>query len=181
MAPQSRRALLLLLEKYSVKILIKATRLSIMFAGILLSGLASAQDTDDLAKAAEDEHREHEANEIAVFIGLTHERRENGAALGLEYERRIDASLGIGVLAERTWGDFDFWVFAIPLTLHADRWKIVLAPGFEESGGRTEKLVRVAVGYEFETSKAKVTPSLSVDFVDGEAVFVLGVAFGRGF
>ncbi len=78
--------------------LIHATRLSIFFfAGILLSGLTSAQDTDDLAKAAEDEHREHEANEIAVFIGLTHERRENGAALGLEYERRIDASLGIGV------------------------------------------------------------------------------------
>ena len=133
------------------------------------------------AYTADEEQLGHEANEIAVFIGLTHARRDNDAALGLEYERRIDESLGIGVLAERTWGDFDFWVFAIPLTLHVDRWKIILAPGFEESGGHTERLVRVAVGYEFETSKAKVTPSLSVDFVDDEAVFVLGVAFGFGF
>ena len=133
------------------------------------------------AYTAEEDHHKHESNEIAVFIGLSHERRENGAALGLEYERRIDESLGIGVLAERTWGDFDFWVFAVPLTLHVDRWKLVLAPGVEESGGHTEKLVRVTVGYEFETSKTKVTPSLSVDFVDGDAVFVLGVAFGKGF
>lgn len=124
---------------------------------------------------------EHAANEIAVFIGLTHERRENGAALGLEYERRIGDTLGMGLLAERTWGDFDFWVYAVPITFHADRWKFVIAPGIEESGDHTEKLVRVAVGYEFETSRAKVTPSLSVDFVDGEAVYVLGVAFGMGF
>ena len=133
------------------------------------------------AYTAEEDHHKHESNEIAVFIGLTHERRENGAALGLEYERRIDETLGIGVIAERTWGDFDFWVFAVPLTLHVDRWKFVLAPGIEESGGQSENLVRIAVGYEFESSKAKVTPSLSVDFVDGEAVFVLGVAFGTGF
>ena len=120
------------------------------------------------AYTAEEDHHKHEQNEIAVFIGLSHERRENGAALGLEYERRIDESLGIGVLAERTWGDFDIWVFAVPLTLHVNRWKLVLAPGVEESGGRTEQLVRVTVGYEFETSKTKVTPSLSVDFVDGD-------------
>ncbi len=75
MAPQSRRALLLLLEKYSVKILIKATRLSIMFAGILLSGLASAQDTDDLAKALESASSPKEPGATSIFGCLQYRSR----------------------------------------------------------------------------------------------------------
>jgi hypothetical protein len=37
------------------------------------------------------------------------------------------------------------------------------------------------VGHEFELGEAKAIPSLSVDFVDGEEVYVLGVSFGFGF
>ena len=133
------------------------------------------------AESADEHEHEHEKNELAIFVGLTHERRENGAALGLEYERRIGISLGIGFLSERTWGVFDFSVYAVPITFHADRWKFIVAPGIEQSGGHTENLVRVAIGYAFETSKTTITPSLSTDFVGGENIFVLGVAFGRGF
>jgi hypothetical protein len=134
------------------------------------------------ANAAENasEH-EHHANDIALFFGLAHEGRHDGPALGLEYERRLSPVLGIGVLAERTWGDFDFWVYAIPITLHADRWKFIVAPGIEESGGHTEKLLRFTVGYELQGSEIKVTPSISVDFVDDESVYVFGIAFGMGF
>jgi hypothetical protein len=54
--------------------------------------------------AAEDhEGEEFERNEIAGFVGITHERRENGFALGAEYKRRPTPDFGIGFLAERTW------------------------------------------------------------------------------
>jgi hypothetical protein len=121
-------------------------------------------------------------NEIAVFLGITHEgRRDNAGALGLEYERRINKTLGIGALAEFTAGDSDFWVYAIPLSLHFDRWKLVVAPGLENCDGHTEWLVRLGAGYEFEAGGTKITPGLNVDFVDGDAVVIIGIAFGIGF
>jgi len=61
-----------------------------------------------------------EENEIAVFVGVALEGRDDGLAVGVEYERRIDESLGLGLLVERTFGDFDTWVFAVPLTLHVE-------------------------------------------------------------
>jgi len=100
----------------------------------------------------ESNHEEpHYKNEIAIFLGLTHEgRRDNSGAVGLEYERRINDSFGIGALAEFTAGDSDFWVYAISLTFHADRWNFVLAPGVEDIDGHTESLIRLGAGYEHE-------------------------------
>ncbi len=133
-----------------------------------------------IAPAGAQEHHLEE-NEISVFVGLANEGRDDGLAVGAEYERRIDESLGLGVLVEHTFGDFDTWVFAVPLTLHVEEWKFVLAAGIEDRDGRSENLVRIAVGYGVETSKLKMTPTLNVDFVDDETVFVLGVAFSWPF
>ena len=126
------------------------------------------------------EHKQH-ANEIAGFLGLTHESNENGPAFGLEYERRISDKLGLGVLAEKTSGDINSWVYAVPITIHAEEWKFTVAPGIEEKHGHTENLIRIGVGHEFEMSELKITPSLSVDFVDSETIYILGVSFGIGF
>jgi len=142
---------------------------------LCLSGMASAQSDVHAADHA------HHKNEIAGFVGLTHEGRDDGFSLGIEYERRLNATLGLGVLAEHTWGDFDFWVVAVPLAVHVDRWKFAIAPGVEISDEHEHELARLAVGYEFELGEAKAIPSLSVDFVDGEEVYVLGVSFGFGF
>jgi len=126
------------------------------------------------------EHEQH-ANEIAGFFGLTHESNENGPAFGLEYERRISDTLGLGVLAEKTSGDINSWVYAVPFTIHAEEWKFTAALGIEEKHGHTENLIRIGVGHEFEMSELKITPSLSVDFVDSETIYILGVSFGIGF
>jgi hypothetical protein len=137
------------------------------------------------AYAAEGESSEPEQeskNEFAVFLGVTHEgRRDNSPAVGLEYERRLNETLGIGGLAEFTAGGADFWVFAVPLTIHSDRWKFIFAPGFEYVNGRTEKLFRLGVGYDFKPGGRKITPGLNVDFVDGDAVIIAGVSIGLGF
>jgi len=127
-------------------------------------------------------HAQESKNEIAAFLGLTHNgRRDNAGAIGVEYERRLSERIGIGALVEFTAGDSDFWVYAIPITFHVDRWKFVVAPGVEDAGGDTEKLLRLGAGYEFESSGIKITPSLNVDLVGGESVFVAGVSFGIGF
>jgi hypothetical protein len=133
-----------------------------------------------IATAGAQEH-DLEENQIAILVGFAHEGRDDGLVIGVEYERRIDESLGLGLLVEHTYGDFNTWVFAVPLTLHVDEWKFILAPGIEDRDGRSEKLVRIAVGYEFETSKVTVVPAFAVDFVDGETIYVLGVAFGWPF
>lgn len=130
--------------------------------------------------ASAGEH-EHKANEIAGFVGLAHEGSYYAPALGLEYERRISSMLGVGVLAEKTWGDIDSWVYAVPFNFHADEWKFIVAPGIEEKHGHTENLLRVGVGLEFEMNEMMVTPSLNFDFVGSETIVVLGVSFGIGF
>jgi hypothetical protein len=123
----------------------------------------------------------HAANEIALFVGITHERRENAFALGLEYERRISRILGIGIGVEQTFGDLDFWVYTVPFTFHAERWKFVVAPGIEKSRGGSENLGRFALGYELDRPDLNVIPTFTIDFVDGEAVYIIGVSLGRGF
>ena len=71
-----------------------------------------------LTASASEGEGEHKANEIAGFIGIAHEHNDYAPALGLEYERRISSALGVGLLAEKAWGDIDSWVYAIPFIFH---------------------------------------------------------------
>ncbi len=134
-------------------------------------------------QAAEQEATEHDheaKNEIAVSVGLAHEGRENDVAAGLEYERRFTEQFGAGLLVERTWGDHEATIYAIPLIMHVDRWKFFLAPGLEDSHGHSEDLVRLGAGYEFEVGSATIVPTLADDFVGRKThVFGLAEAFHR--
>ena len=134
------------------------------------------------AAAEEAEHgAHHHKNHVGVFGGLTHERRDNGFALGLDYGRKISDSFSIGVFAERTWGDFDFDVYGILFAYHVDRWSWIIGPGIEDSQFGNERLWRLGFGYDFDIGKATLTPNFYIDNVDGEQVYVLGVALGHGF
>ena len=140
------------------------------------AGAAESVDRED------EDSDEHHKNVLAGFVGLTHERREDGLALGFEYQRRLTKNVGVTVLAERTWGDFDFWVVAVPVHFRAKRWRFGIGPGIErKQGGNTEGLIRVAIGYAFEAEHVHYAPALSVDFVDGEQVYVLGIGVGFSF
>jgi hypothetical protein len=127
-------------------------------------------------------HGSHK-NVFSLFAGVTHAgRRENGAALGIAYERLLNKSFAIGVLAEHTFGDADFTVYAVPFAFRVNRWKFYVAPGIEDSDAHgTESLVRVAAEYAFVAGSWEISPQLAVDFVDGEEVLILGVVFGKGF
>ena len=117
-----------------------------------------------------------------MFIGITSEsRRERGLALGVEYERRLSNSFGIGLLAEHTFGDLNFWVYAVPFAYHTGRWKLYVAPGIEDGDHGSESLLRIGAEYGFEVGEWEISPQLDVDFIGGEEVWVLGVVFGKGF
>ena len=120
-------------------------------------------------------------NSLALFVGVTDEGRHQALALGIEYERRLNESFGVGVLAEHTFGDLDFWVYAVPFAYHTGRWKFYIAPGVEDGDHGSESLVRVGGEYAFEVGEWEISPQLDVDLVDGDEVFVLGVTFGKGF
>ena len=136
----------------------------------------------ELISGHDSAHKSHK-NVVSFFTGVTHEgRRENGAALGVAYERLLNKKFSFGVLAEHTFGDADFTVYAVAFAYRLDRWKFYVAPGIEDSDAHgTESLVRLGTEYAFEAGSWEISPQLAVDFVDGEEVLILGVAFGKGF
>jgi hypothetical protein len=127
--------------------------------------------------------QESHKNVLSLFAGVTHNgRRKNGAALGVAYERLLNESFGIGVIAEHTFGDADFTVYAVAFAYRINRWKFYVAPGIEDSDEHgTESLVRLGTEYAFEAGTWEISPQLAVDFVDGDEVLILGVVFGKGF
>ena len=134
------------------------------------------------AAGHETEHHDHK-NVLSFFTGLTHGgRRKNAVALGVAYERLLNKSFAIGVIAEHSFGDADFTVYAVPFAYRMDRWKFYIAPGIEESDAHgSESLVRLGTEYAFEAGTWEVSPQIAVDFVDGDEVLILGVVFGKGF
>ena len=143
--------------------------------------LALAQ-TDEHEPGSDDgETEEIRKNLVGGFIGGAHEGRDNGSVLGLVYERLLSESFGIGVIAEHTYGDFDFSVFAVPFVYRTGPWRLFIAPGIEDSEHGTESLWRLGAGYAFEAGTLEVVPEFSVDFVNGEEVFVLGVVIAKVF
>ena len=139
---------------------------------------ASASTEEGAHEGAHDFHR----NIVSIFTGITHGgRRDNGLALGVGYERRLNKTFSIGVLAEHTFGDFDFTVYAVPFAYRVDRWKFLVAPGVEDGDHGAESLVRLGAEYAFEFDSWEMAPQVAVDFVDGDEVFIIGVVFGKGF
>ena len=94
----------------------------------------------------------------------------------------LNESFGIGVIVERTFGDGDFTVVAVPFGYRIDRWKFYVAPGIEDSDEHgTQSLVRLGAEYAFKAGSWEISPQFAVDFVGGHKVLVLGVVFGKGF
>jgi hypothetical protein len=152
---------------------------------IMLLTLACGEvSSNEAAHGSEESGHQSHKNVIGVFTGMASaSRRDKGFALGVEYARRISQSFGIGAVAEYTFGDADFWVFAIPFVYHKDAWKFYVAPGIEKSSDHgTEGLVRLGAEYTFDLGGGwEIAPQLNVDFVDGEEVWVLGAFFAKSY
>lgn len=141
-----------------------------------------------ICPAVAEEHRDDESSHsyhkdtFGVFLGFATEgSRDNGVAFGIEYEHRLSAAAGIGVVAERTFGDLEAWVFAAPVAYHDGPWKLYVGPGIERREGENEFLVRLGGEYGFHFGDWEISPQLDIDFVDDESVFVIGLTLLRGF
>lgn len=142
------------------------------------------------AMAEESSHGEHgeahhgHKNLIAGFIGITgKDRRDRAITLGIDYTRWLTPTLGIGIGAERAFGDADFTVVTVPLSYRVDRWKFYGGPGWEHSDHHdgSEFLVRAGIEYAFEQRGYEIAPKFMLDFIDGDVVIIGGVAVGFGF
>jgi len=120
-------------------------------------------------------------NSMAVFVGVTHEGSESGASLAIEYERRLSKSFGVGVVVERTFGNLDFWLYAVPFAYHSGRWKFYVAPGVADGKHGSESLLRIGAEYAFDFGDWELSPQINGDFVDDNEAVVLGFTIGRGF
>lgn len=156
---------------------------AVCFMIAILLGLPVFADTDEHEPAAGHEAKhDYHRNLLSVFVGHTGvTRRDHGNTLGIGYERRVTKTVSVGVLAERTYGDLDFRVYAVPFAYHAGAWKIFVAPGVEDSDHGSELLVRIGAEYAFEVGSWEIAPQLSVDFVDGEQLGIIGIALAKGF
>jgi hypothetical protein len=154
---------------------------------ILLASFSPASHTalaasEGAAHHPEQQHEYHR-NALFGFFGLTGEdRRERAGTIALEYERRFDERWGLAAGAEHAFGDLDFTVYTVPAVFHSGNWSVYAGPGIEKPKDHgSEFLVRAGVAYEFEKGDMLISPKLNVDFVDEEAVLVVGIAIGFGF
>ena len=152
-----------------------------MIAMLLVPPAFADTNEHEAAVGHEAKHDFHR-NLLSVFIGHTGEtRREHGNTLGIGYEWRVTKTFSVGALAERTYGDFDFRVYAVPIAYHAGRWKFFFAPGIEDSDHGSESLLRLGAEYAFEVGSWEIAPQLSIDFVGSEKLGIIGIALAKGF
>jgi hypothetical protein len=147
---------------------------------VLLQSPAVLADSGEAEQAEE----AYSANTVGGFIGWTGaDRRDNGLTLALTYEFRINESFGFGAEAERVFGDLDFWLATIPFSYHFGEWEVFAGPGVEKiDGGGTETLLRIGGKYSIEISDSwEMSPTVALDFVDGNNEIILGVLFVYGF
>ena len=100
--------------------------LTAMLCALCAAPVCAQTDNHDTSEhestsSHESEHESHK-NVVSIFAGVTHAgRRKNGVALGVAYERLLNESFGIGVIAEHTFGDADFTVYAVGFAYRIDR------------------------------------------------------------
>lgn len=142
------------------------------------------------APAAEDPMAQ--PNHFGLFAGLTSGGQQSGDGrdsaaftVGLDYERRLNQRWGVGVMGDWAFGDRRDYILAVPAFLHIGRaLRFHLAPGVERfrdgapKDGNSEFLIRTGVAYNLYFESITLTPSLSVDFVHGEQLYVLGASIG---
>jgi hypothetical protein len=157
--------------------------MNIQIRHLLVAMLALTIWSDVLLAESDETEGGYDLNTAGVFFGRTgDDRRDTGFTLALTYERRLSESFGLGVEAERVFGDLEFWVATVPFAYHYKAWKFFAGPGLEMlDGGGNEFLARIGGEYAFEAGRWEIAPTLALDFVDGETETVGGLGFLYGF
>lgn len=131
-------------------------------------------------------------NHFALFGGFTSGGQDSGDGreraaftVGVDYERRLSSRWGLGVMGDWAFGDRREFIVVAPLFYHTrSDLRFHLAPGVERirsdgpQDAKSEFLLRAGLAYDFHFDGVSLSPSLSVDFVHGEQLYVLGASVG---
>lgn len=154
--------------------------------GLPAAGLAQEHGESESSSHGHGHHK----NAFGGYIGITGEDagrgesgRERAITVGFEYERRFSESWGLGIAAERAYGELDFWVVTVPLVYHKGPWVWSVGPGIEipVDDGEDEFVFRISGGYTFKRGGYEIAPKLGVDYVADEFIGLGGVVIGFGF
>lgn len=130
---------------------------------------------------------------VGAFVGVTDSDYSNETAYGLEYEYRFNKAWGIGGVWEKTPDGHndghghkeDISVKVISAYWHKDYFRLGLGVGKEKVHGEhshTEDLIRASAAYDFHlTPNLGIAPSVAVDRIDGNNVYVYGAAITYAF
>ncbi len=183
-----------------------------MLVALLLAG-ATLRQLPAQEREGEDAHEEHHANSIGLFLGastavgdVSEGSATTSFTLGAGYERRVSELLGLGLLVDFAFGDFErAALLGVPLFIHPTRrLRLVAAPAVEieevavphqeiaaesseEEPSEAESGVgfafRVGLAYELELGEGwSLTPEFNTDFFGGHtATLVYGLAVEYGF
>ena len=133
--------------------------------------------------AADNAHEPHHSHHTALFFGNTQKGSKDGLTVAVDYAYRLNALFGIGGIAEYVGGDFDAWVFALPLYIFPYKdWRFLVAPGLERKESESDFILRVGVAYPFSLGdRWTISPEFNIDLFEREEALVYGLSFGYGF
>ncbi len=130
---------------------------------------------------------------VGLFLGVTDTEHTEETSYGLEYEYRFNKTWGLGGVWERTPDGYDdghghtedLSVKVISAYWHKDMLRLGLGFGEEKVHGdhpHTEDLIRASAAYDIHlTPNLGIAPSVAIDRVDGENVYVYGAALTYAF
>ena len=150
----------------------------------------------------ESDHETHVShshwNHMAIFAGATSKFEKQGThfTLGLDYVRKFPPSgrWAVSVFGEAIFEEHTEWLFGIPIIYWpSDHIWLRIGPGIEilkeeehhhtetKAETKIEFLWRIGIGYEIESRKYTITPSIDIDFERSTTALVWGFNFGYGF
>jgi hypothetical protein len=118
----------------------------------------------------------------AIFGGATIHDSHFYPTVGLDYEFLFAPPFGAVAVGEVVFADHTEQIYGLGLAYHPIApLKIAAIPAYLTADGHSEFLMRGNLEYGIHAGPVTVAPSVSVDYVAEEVLFVAGLAIGAGF
>jgi hypothetical protein len=150
--------------------------------GVVLgvSGLCMANEAAE-SHGGNEAHAAHH-NHAALFGGVTIHDSHVYPTMGLDYEYLFSSCVGVVAVGELVLADHTEQIYGLGVAYHPIApLKIAAIPAYLTADGHSEFLMRGNLEYGIHAGPVTVAPSVSVDYVAEEVLFVAGLAIGAGF
>lgn len=134
----------------------------------------------------QDSHKVHHPNRhVALFVGTTSVDGHGYFTVGGDFSYRIkplNERVSVLGLVDAAFGDHPHTIVGGGFALHPGyNLKVLVAPSVEFKEGHHKVFVRTGVGVDFHYNHVSFSPVYNVDYIDGHAAHVYGIAVGYSF